>query len=133
MFTATMLAAQSIQLGISVVVAGGMESMSKAPKYIAEASLLTQIFRASTHDSTMIIQKRISVWKRYSSSLVDGTLKDGLWDVYNDYAMGMCSELCADHHSITREDQVEVSAGRGKTLVIIDKDESLEKFDPVKL
>lgn len=33
-------------------------------------------------------------------------LKDGLWDVYNNYAMGMCAELCADHHLITREEQV---------------------------
>lgn len=39
-------------------------------------------------------------------TLVDGMLKDGLWDVYNDYAMGMCAELCADQHSFTREDQV---------------------------
>lgn len=33
-------------------------------------------------------------------------LKDGLWDVYNDFAMGNCAELCAVHHSITREEQV---------------------------
>lgn len=40
-FTATMYAAQSIQLGINdVVVAGGMESMSNAPKYVAEARLV---------------------------------------------------------------------------------------------
>lgn len=39
-------------------------------------------------------------------TIVDGMLKDGLWDVYNNYAMGMCAELCADQHSITREDQV---------------------------
>lgn len=39
-------------------------------------------------------------------TLVDGMLKDGLWDVYNDCAMGNCAELCADNHSITREDQV---------------------------
>lgn len=39
-------------------------------------------------------------------SLVDGMLRDGLWDVYNDYGMGMCAELCADQHSITREEQV---------------------------
>ncbi|XP_072971022.1 acetyl-CoA acetyltransferase 2-like isoform X2 [Typha angustifolia] len=136
---ATMLAAQSIQLGINdVVVAGGMESMSNAPKYIAEARKGSRF----GHDT-----------------LVDGMLKDGLWDVYNDFAMGMCAELCADNHSITREDQdsyaiqsnergiaardsgsfaweiapVEVSAGRGRPSVIVDKDESLEKFDPVKL
>lgn len=39
-------------------------------------------------------------------SLVDGMLKDGLWDVYNDCSMGTCAELCAEQHSITRENQV---------------------------
>nr|AAL18928.1 truncated acetyl Co-A acetyltransferase-like protein [Hevea brasiliensis] len=82
---ATMLAAQSIQLGINdVVVAGGMESMSNAPKYLAEARKGSRL----GHDS-----------------LVDGMLKDGLWDVYNDVGMGSCAEICADNHSITREDQ----------------------------
>jgi acetyl-CoA acetyltransferase len=38
--------------------------------------------------------------------VVDGMLKDGLWDVYNDYAMGLCAELCADNHSVSREAQV---------------------------
>lgn len=38
--------------------------------------------------------------------LIDGMLKDGLWDVYNDFPMGMCAELCADQHSISREEQV---------------------------
>lgn len=38
--------------------------------------------------------------------VIDGMLKDGLWDVYNDCAMGMCAELCADQHTITREEQV---------------------------
>ncbi|WOL13631.1 acetyl-CoA acetyltransferase, cytosolic 1-like [Canna indica] len=136
---ATMFAAQSIQLGINdVVVAGGMESMSNAPKYIGEARKGSRF----GHDT-----------------LVDGMLKDGLWDVYNDCAMGMCAELCADNHSITRDDQdayaiqsnergiaardsgafaweiapVEVHGGRGKPSIIIDKDESLDKFDPAKL
>ena len=39
-------------------------------------------------------------------SLVDGMLKDGLWDVYGDCAMGVCAELCADNHAPPREDQV---------------------------
>jgi hypothetical protein len=38
--------------------------------------------------------------------VVDGMLKDGLWDVYNDYAMGLCAELCTDNHSVSRETQV---------------------------
>ncbi|KAL5798135.1 hypothetical protein ACOSQ2_002955 [Xanthoceras sorbifolium] len=136
---ATMLAAQSIQLGINdVVVAGGMENMSSAPKYLAEARKGSRL----GHDS-----------------LVDGMLKDGLWDVYNDCGMGTCAELCADQHSITREDQdnyavhsfergiaaqdagafaweitpVEVSGGRGRPSTVVDKDEGLGKFDPAKL
>lgn len=136
---ATMLAAQSIQLGINdVVVAGGMESMSNVPKYLAEARKGSRL----GHDS-----------------LVDGMLKDGLWDVYNDFGMGNCAEICADQHTITREEQdtyaiqsfergisaqdagafaweivpVEVSGGRGKPSTIVDKDEGLGKFDPAKL
>ncbi|KAJ8629892.1 hypothetical protein MRB53_023215 [Persea americana] len=80
-----MHAAQSIQLGINdVVVAGGMESMCIAPKYLAETRKGSRL----GHDM-----------------VIDGMLKDGLWDVYNDYAMGMCAELCADQRTITREEQ----------------------------
>ena len=39
-------------------------------------------------------------------SLVDGMLKDGLWDVYTNSGMGNCAELCADKYEITREAQV---------------------------
>ncbi|RID59826.1 hypothetical protein BRARA_F03025 [Brassica rapa] len=82
---AVMIAAQSIQLGINdVVVAGGMESMSNTPKYLAEARKGSRF----GHDS-----------------LVDGMLKDGLWDVYNDCGMGSCAELCAEKFQITREQQ----------------------------
>ncbi|KAL5222851.1 hypothetical protein ABZP36_027564 [Zizania latifolia] len=136
---AIMLAAQSIQLGINdVVVAGGMESMSNAPKYVAAARRGSRF----GHDV-----------------LIDGMLKDGLWDVYNDFPMGMCAELCADQYSISREEQdlysiqsnqrgiaardsgafsweitpVEISSGRGKPPVVVDKDETLSKFDPAKL
>nr|CAA55006.1 Acetoacetyl-coenzyme A thiolase [Raphanus sativus] len=136
---AVMIAAQSIQLGINdVVVAGGMESMSNTPKYLAEARKGSRF----GHDS-----------------LVDGMLKDGLWDVYNDCGMGSCAELCAEKFEITREQQddyavqsfergiaaqesgaftweivpVEVSGGRGRPSTIVDKDEGLGKFDAAKL
>nr|XP_023903551.1 probable acetyl-CoA acetyltransferase, cytosolic 2 isoform X1 [Quercus suber]POE46284.1 putative acetyl-coa acetyltransferase, cytosolic 2 [Quercus suber] len=136
---ATMLAAQSIQFGVNdVVVAGGMESMSNAPKYLAEARKGSRY----GHDT-----------------VVDGMVKDGLWDVYNDFGMGVCGEICADQHAITREEQdnyairsfergisaqnagvfaweivpVEISGGRGKPSTIIDKDEGLGKFDAGKL
>ncbi|GAA0164933.1 acyltransferase [Lithospermum erythrorhizon] len=136
---ATMMAAQTIQLGINdIVVAGGMESMSNCPKYLAEARKGSRL----GHDS-----------------LVDGMLKDGLWDVYNDVGMGVCAETCAENHNITREEQddyavqsfergisaqdadafaweivpVEVPGGRGKPSTIVDKDEGLGKFDAGKL
>ncbi|KAB1221658.1 putative acetyl-CoA acetyltransferase, cytosolic 2 [Morella rubra] len=136
---ATMFAAQSIQLGLNdVVVAGGMESMSNAPKYLAEARKGSRF----GHDT-----------------VVDGMLKDGLWDVYNDFGMGACGEICANLHTITREEQdnyairsfergilaqngglfsweivpVEISGGRGKPSIIVDKDEGLGKFDAGKL
>lgn len=136
---ATMLAAHTIQLGINdFVVAGGMESMSNAPKYLAEARKGSRL----GHDI-----------------IVDGMLKDGLWDVYNDFGMGVCAEICAENHSITKEEQdsyaiqsyergiaaqnsglfaweivpVEVSGGRGKPSTIVDKDEGLGKFDSAKL
>ncbi|KAJ8773055.1 hypothetical protein K2173_028232 [Erythroxylum novogranatense] len=86
-------------------------------------------------------------------------LKDGLWDVYNDFGMGICGEICADQYSITRQEQdsyairsfecgiatqnaslfsweivpVEVSGGRGKPSTLVDRDEGLEKFDAAKL
>ena len=41
-------------------------------------------------------------------TIVDGMIKDGLWDVYNDFGMGICAEICADQHTITREEQVAV-------------------------
>ncbi|XP_031270413.1 probable acetyl-CoA acetyltransferase, cytosolic 2 [Pistacia vera] len=136
---AVMFAAQSIQLGINdIVVAGGTESMSNAPKYLTEARKGSRL----GHDI-----------------IVDGMMKDGLWDVYNDFGMGVCAEICADQHTITREEQdsyaiksfqcgmaaqnsglfaweiapVEVSGGRGKASSIVDKDEGLEKFDASKL
>lgn len=37
--------------------------------------------------------------------VLDGIIKDGLWDVYNDYHMGSAAELCAREHNISREDQ----------------------------
>ncbi|CAI0432110.1 unnamed protein product [Linum tenue] len=150
---ATMLAAQSIQLGIhDVVVAGGMESMSNVPKYLAEARYcLKNVFR--------ILGISMKGSRLGHDSLVDGMLKDGLWDVYNDVGMGNCAEICAEQHSITREQQddyavqsfergiaaqdidafaweivpVEVSGGRGKPSTIVDKDEGLGKFDAGKL
>ena len=84
---AVMLAAQSVMLGdANVVVAGGMESMSNVPYYLAKAR---------------------SGYKMGNGELIDGMIKDGLWDVYNDFHMGSAAELCAVDCNVPREAQDE--------------------------
>jgi acetyl-CoA C-acetyltransferase len=81
---AIMQATQSIALGdTSIVVAGGMENMSLIPHYIHMRT--GQKFGPAT--------------------LVDGMQKDGLVDVYDQNAMGVCADLCATEHHFSREDQ----------------------------
>lgn len=53
-----------------------------------------------------------------NDTIVDGMLKDGLWDVYNDFAMGVCAEICASQHSITREEQVEFTIGEFHSVLV---------------
>jgi acetyl-CoA C-acetyltransferase len=82
---AIMSGAQSIMLGdADIVVAGGMENMSRVPFY---------------SDSLR--------WgnKYGNAQLIDGLAKDGLTDVYKDYAMGNAAELCARECNISREQQ----------------------------
>jgi acetyl-CoA C-acetyltransferase len=82
---AIMMAAQTIMLGINdVVVAGGMESMSNIPYYLDKAR---------------------NGYRLGHGTILDGMVKDGLWDVYNDYHMGNAAELCAREYKFTREDQ----------------------------
>jgi len=81
---AIMQAAQSIALGdTSVVIAGGMENMSLIPHYVHMRT--GQKFGPST--------------------LVDGMQKDGLVDVYDQNAMGVCADACAVEYDFSREDQ----------------------------
>jgi acetyl-CoA C-acetyltransferase len=78
-------AAQTILAGdCDVVVAGGMESMSNVPYYLAKAR---------------------SGYRMGHDQLQDGMIKDGLWDVYNDFHMGNAGELCAKTEQIGREAQ----------------------------
>ena len=82
---AIMLAAQSIALGENdIVVAGGMESMSNVPYYLDKAR---------------------NGYRLGHGQITDGLVKDGLWDVYNDYHMGSAAELCAAECGFTREEQ----------------------------
>jgi acetyl-CoA C-acetyltransferase len=82
---AIMQGAQAIMLGdADVVVAGGMENMSQVPFY----------------SDTMR-------WgNKYGNvSMIDGLAKDGLTDVYHNYAMGVAADMCAKECNISREDQ----------------------------
>lgn len=82
---AIMLAAQGIAPGTTdIMVAGGMESMSNVPFYLDKAR---------------------TGYRLGHGQLIDGLVKDGLWDVYNDYHMGSAAELCAVDCNITREEQ----------------------------
>lgn len=82
---AVMLATQSIMLGQNdVVVAGGMESMSNIPYYIPKARF---------------------GYKYGNGEIIDGLQKDGLWEVYNEFAMGNCGDHTAKELGITREEQ----------------------------
>jgi acetyl-CoA C-acetyltransferase len=82
---AVMLAGQSIRLGeTSLGLAGGMESMTKAP---------------------YLLEKARSGYRYGNASLVDSILRDGLLDPYGGQHMGECGELCAEKHAITREAQ----------------------------
>ncbi|KAJ2245423.1 Acetyl-CoA acetyltransferase, mitochondrial [Coemansia sp. RSA 455] len=131
---AVMLAAQNIQLGIQpAMVAGGMESMSNVPFYSPRA-------------------------KDYGhGELSDGIIRDGLWDVYNNFHMGNCAENTARKHSITREMQdahavssyrraaaaweagvfkeevvpVTISTRKGDKVVSVDEEFTNVKFDKI--
>jgi acetyl-CoA C-acetyltransferase len=82
---AVMYAVNQIQCGeADVIVAGGMESMSNVPYYLPKMRNGARLGHADVQD---------------------GIIKDGLWDVYKDYHMGMAAELCADECKISREEQ----------------------------
>lgn len=82
---AIMLGAQSIALGdANVVVAGGMENMSQVPFY----------------------SENLRWGNKYgNATMIDGLAKDGLTDVYHNYAMGNAADMCAKENNITREQQ----------------------------
>ena len=82
---AIMFGAQAIMLGqADVILAGGMESMSNVPYYLDKAR-----FGA----------------KYGNGQMIDGLMKDGLWDPYHDYAMGNAADATAKNYGITREEQ----------------------------
>ena len=84
---AVMMVGQSIRLGeVSLGVAGGMESMSKAP---------------------FLLDKARAGYRYGNATMWDSILKDGLIDPYSGGHMGDCGEVCAETHALTREMQDE--------------------------
>ena len=82
---AVMLAAQAIQTGdADVVVAGGMENMSMAPYYLEKARF---------------------GYRMGPSTIQDHMVHDGLWDIVNDFHMGISNDLCSQKYNVSREDQ----------------------------
>jgi acetyl-CoA C-acetyltransferase len=80
-----MLAAQAIAAGdADVVVAGGMENMSSAPYYLEKARF---------------------GYRMGPGTIQDHMVHDGLWDIVNDFHMGISNELCSEKYGVSREDQ----------------------------
>ncbi len=133
---AIMLGAQSIMTGANnVVMAGGMESMSNAPYYLDKAR---------------------TGYRMGHGQIIDGMIKDGLWDPYGNVHMGNCGEVCAKHYNFTREAQDEYAintykraqeayaAGmfaneivpvevKGKETIIVSEDEQYKKVKADKI
>ncbi len=134
---AVMLADQAIRLGeAGLIVAGGMESMSRAPYLLTRAR---------------------EGYRLGHGELIDAMIHDGLWDVYNDKHMGTCGDACASTFGINRQEQDDYAvrsftraraaiesnafadeivpvavASRGKTTTV-SVDEGPGKFDEAKL
>ena len=94
---AVALAAQAIQTeNSSIVVAGGMESMTNAPYLLPQAR---------------------KGYRLGNAQIVDSMVNDGLWDIYNDYHMGMTGENVAEKYGITREQQDEFAVNSHRKAI----------------
>jgi len=94
---AVALAAQAIQTGNgSIVVAGGMESMTNAPYLLPQAR---------------------KGYRLGNGKVIDSMVHDGLWDIYNDYHMGVTGENVAEKYGITREEQDEFAVNSHRKAV----------------
>lgn len=87
---AVMIGAQSIALGdANIIAAGGMESMTNAP---------------------YLLERARSGYRLGHGTLVDSLIKDGLWDVYNDFHMGVAAERCAEEYHLSRTEMDDLAA-----------------------
>ncbi|HEX8815564.1 MAG TPA: acetyl-CoA C-acetyltransferase [Terriglobales bacterium] len=111
---AVALAAQAIQTGnSSIVVAGGMESMTNAPYLLPQAR---------------------KGYRLGNGTVVDSMVQDGLWDVYNDYHMGITGENVAEKYGVTREQQDEFALNSHRKAIAATKEGRLKsQIVPVEL
>ncbi|MFY9951034.1 MAG: acetyl-CoA C-acetyltransferase [Candidatus Sulfotelmatobacter sp.] len=94
---AVALAAQAVQTGnSSIVVAGGMESMTNAPYLLPQAR---------------------KGYRLGDGKVIDSMVHDGLWDIYNDYHMGVTGENVAEKYGITREEQDEFAVNSHRKAI----------------
>src|SRR5271165_6559918 len=94
---AVALGQQAIQTGNSdIVVSGGMESMTNAPYLLPNAR---------------------KGYRLGNGQLIDSMVNDGLWDIYNNYHMGITGENVAEKHNITREQQDEYALNSHRKAV----------------
>jgi acetyl-CoA C-acetyltransferase len=99
---AVALAAQAIETGnSSVVVAGGMESMTNAPYLLPNAR---------------------KGYRLGNGQVIDSMVHDGLWDIYNDYHMGITGENVAEKYGITREEQDEFAVNSHRKAIAAQKE-----------
>src|SRR6266849_8129653 len=99
---AVALAAQAIQTGNSgIVVAGGMESMTNAPYLLPNAR---------------------KGYRLGNGQMIDSMVHDGLWDIYNDYHMGLTGENVAEKYGITREEQDEFAVNSHRKAIAAQKE-----------
>ncbi len=111
---AVALAAQAIKSGdAEVIVAGGMENMSAVPYYLPKARWGARMF---------------------NTEMVDGMVNDGLWEIFNNYHMGVTSENIAAKYGISRKEQDELSlTSNQRSLNAIKKGLFKEEIIPVEI
>src|SRR6266702_3675096 len=108
------LAAQALKTGDSlIVVAGGMESMTNAPYLLPQAR---------------------KGYRLGNAQIIDSMVHDGLWDIYNNYHMGLTGENVAEKYGITREEQDEFAVNSHRKAVAAMKECRLKsQIVPVEL
>jgi acetyl-CoA C-acetyltransferase len=111
---AVMLAAQAIQTGdADIVVAGGMENMSMAPYFLEKARF---------------------GYRMGTGKLQDHMVHDGLWDIVNDFHMGISNDLCSEKYNVSREDQDRYAAeSYRRTFAAINAGKFKDEIVPVEI